>query len=342
MSTNRSRRIDRDTAEQLLGGAAAGTPGGRAPLTGQDGTPGRQSLARLLAAAAAPEAAAGDLPGEEAALAAFRAAARPATVTDPAPVRGPLTAAPPRRRSMATAGLARAFSAKAAAVALLATALGGVAVAAGTGNLPAALGGGPGPSTRVAAPVTQATASDRAPAAGSGTPGAVTRSQAPGTTPGAGRASGAPGAPASGVPSPDATPDGRGVPGVNGAGGGSTGADPSRSAAATTSVLLTLCQGLAEGQGKDAALRSLSADPRFAPLVKAAGGQEKVTAFCAAIVAGTAGSARGTDPAPATPTAGTGQRGGQPGATAPAAADPDRTARLSMLPAASDDTSARR
>ena len=66
MSTNRSRQIDRDMAEQLLGGA----PGGR--------TGGHDALAGLLAAAAAP-AADGELPGEQAALAAFRVA-RPTPV----------------------------------------------------------------------------------------------------------------------------------------------------------------------------------------------------------------------------------------------------------------------
>lgn len=54
MSTNRSRRIDRDTAEQLLAGAAADSPGGQASLTGEDGDSAHQALAALLTAAAAP------------------------------------------------------------------------------------------------------------------------------------------------------------------------------------------------------------------------------------------------------------------------------------------------
>ncbi|MEZ0094824.1 hypothetical protein [Streptacidiphilus sp. EB129] len=116
MSTNRSRRIDHDTAEQLLGGAGAGT------------AVGHDALAGLIAAAAAP-AADGELPGEQAALAAFRAARL-------APV------PPSRKRPMLTSAVLRLLSAKVVAAAL-ATALGGVAVAAATGNMPAALGGRP-------------------------------------------------------------------------------------------------------------------------------------------------------------------------------------------------------
>jgi hypothetical protein len=117
MSTQRSRRIDRDTAEQLLGGAEAGT------------AVGHDALAGLLAAAAAP-AAGGELSGEQAALAAFRTARL-------APV------PPSRKRSMPTSALARLLSAKVVAAVLASALGGGVAVAAATGRLPAALGGGP-------------------------------------------------------------------------------------------------------------------------------------------------------------------------------------------------------
>lgn len=126
MSTDRSRRIDHDTAERLLAGRAVG----------------HEALAGLLSAAAAP-AADGELAGEQAALAAFRAA-RLAPVPRPAPV--------PRR--MFTSASAKVLSVKVAAAA--AVALGGVAVAAGTGHLPAALGGGPDDDrrARAEAPVT--------------------------------------------------------------------------------------------------------------------------------------------------------------------------------------------
>ncbi|TDU74603.1 hypothetical protein [Streptomyces sp. KS 21] len=121
MSTNRFRRIDHDTAEQLLGRHVAGA---------QDG---HEALAGLLSAAAGPASEA-ELSGEQAARAAFRAAQ-----LAPAPVPVPQR---PRRQPMATSALAKVLSAKVAAAAA-ATALGGVAVAAGTGHLPAALGGGP-------------------------------------------------------------------------------------------------------------------------------------------------------------------------------------------------------
>lgn len=125
MSTNRSRRIDRDTAEQLLGDAGAGA------VSGHD------ALAGLLAAVSAPVGD-GELPGEQAAMAAFRSA-RLASVS--AATSTPV--ATPRKRNMLTPAML--LSAKVAAT-VVATALGGVAVAAGTGHLPAALGGRPASS----------------------------------------------------------------------------------------------------------------------------------------------------------------------------------------------------
>ncbi|MBT2405222.1 MULTISPECIES: hypothetical protein [unclassified Streptomyces] len=155
MSTNRSRRIDHDTAEQLLGGHAVGA------------ADGLEALAGLLSAAAAP-AADGELSGERAALAAFRAAR-----LEPVRSRVPARAPSPRhlpRRPMLTSGLTRLLSAKVAAAAV-ATALGGVAVAAGTGHLPASLGGGP------AEPVQARTSAPATP--GSVPPGITARSAAP-------------------------------------------------------------------------------------------------------------------------------------------------------------------
>ncbi|UUU41271.1 hypothetical protein [Streptomyces sp. NBC_00162] len=125
MSTNRSRRIDRDTAEQLLGGAGAAAVSGDDALTG------------LLAAVSAP-AGDGELPGEQAAMAAFRSAhLAQISTTASTPV------ATPRKRNMLTPAML--LCSKAAAT-VAAAALGGVAVAAGTGNLPAALGGEPASS----------------------------------------------------------------------------------------------------------------------------------------------------------------------------------------------------
>ncbi|MEV7772762.1 hypothetical protein [Kitasatospora sp. NPDC086791] len=252
MSTNRSRRIDRDAAEQLLGGAvAAPSAGQEASLTGPDGGPGQ--LARVLAAAAAP-ATAGELAGEEAALAAFREAS-----LTPAPVVTPV-----RRRPMATAALARAFSTKAVAVVLGATALCGVAVAAGTGTLPSALGGGP-------------TEPEHALAAQGG---------ASGTSPGASAArspaAGAPFAPASGSARPSggtstgpqtAAPSGTATPGNPSAEG--RGDHPVASPA-----LLGLCRVFGDRTAKGERPGKLATDPLYGPLVTAAGGADRVADFC--------------------------------------------------------------
>lgn len=251
MSTNRSRRIDRDTAEQLLGGAVAGTPAGPgAHLAGADRPTGADDgaahpvLAGVLAAAAAP-ATEDELAGEEAAVAAFREA-RLAPVPQPT--------APDRRRPMATAALARAsraLSTKAVAAVLAATALGGVAVAAGTGNLPAALGGGSDEPTRpsyapsVLAPVP-------------GGPGTVGGTSDPLRSAG----------PSSGAAS---------------AGGVLLPAEPrSLAGGAPSAALLSLCQAFTDRTGKGERPRTLAGDPRFAPLADAAGGAEKVEGYCGA------------------------------------------------------------
>ncbi|MFE2168152.1 hypothetical protein ACFXB3_24305 [Streptomyces sp. NPDC059447] len=135
MSTNRSRRIDRGTAERLLAGAGAGA------------APGHDALAELLAAVSAPATSApaggGELPGEQAAMAAFRSARL-------APVSSHVSISVARRkRRMRTPAMLVG--------ALAAATLGGVAVAAGTGHLPAALGGkpvssAPAPATSKPAP----------------------------------------------------------------------------------------------------------------------------------------------------------------------------------------------
>lgn len=111
MSAHRSRRIDRRTAEQLLRGQPAQA----------------DALSDLLSAAAAPTTA-GEFAGEQAALAAFRAA-------HPTPV------LQPRRGSMIKTTLAKLLTVKIAAAAVGAVAVGGVAVAAATGTLPTQSGG---------------------------------------------------------------------------------------------------------------------------------------------------------------------------------------------------------
>ncbi|MFE2725401.1 hypothetical protein [Kitasatospora sp. NPDC059327] len=285
MSTNRSRRIDQDTAEHLLGGAVGGPSAGRdASLTGADARTGpvrpllpengpEGQVARVLAAAAAP-ATAGELAGEEAALAAFREARLAPAPAEPAV---PAVPAPVRRRSMATAALARAFSTKAVAVVLGATALGGVAVAAGTGNLPSPLGGGAEePRRPLLAPATVSSAPAAASAAPEGTPDGTPSARRPGSGPAtAGPSTGvSSGGPSSAAPStPAAVPP-------------SPGARPSPFAPAETrglqarALLIALCQGYTDRKGKGERPRLLVADPQFGALVTAAGGPEKVEAYC--------------------------------------------------------------
>jgi hypothetical protein len=114
MSTRR-RNLDRHAAEQMLNGV---------PVAGGD------PLTDLLAATAAP-ARDGELAGEHAAVAAFRAARLD-------------TALQPRRPSMLTTLLAKLLAAKiTAAAVVLAVAAGGIATAAATGYLPTRLGGNP-------------------------------------------------------------------------------------------------------------------------------------------------------------------------------------------------------
>jgi hypothetical protein len=115
MSAHRPRRIDRDAAERLLRGEPVGAQAGP------------DALADLLAAAAAP-AEGRELAGEQATMAAFRAA-RPHIVYEPG------------RRSMVKSTLARVLTVKAIAAAIAISAVGGgVALAAGSGALPT--GGG--------------------------------------------------------------------------------------------------------------------------------------------------------------------------------------------------------
>ncbi|MEW1909473.1 hypothetical protein AB0442_13605 [Kitasatospora sp. NPDC085895] len=268
MSKNRSHRIDRDTAEQLLGGTAVGSEAGPASLTGH------AALAGLLAAAAAPPAD-GALPGEEQAVAAFREARR-----TPAPQPGRATMADHARR--------RTFTLKALVAAFAVTAVGGVAVAAGTGNLPQALGGSPAKGHAPAAP--DASPTDPASASGDGTPsGRPTPSGSAGRT------------------------DAAGSPSVGSHAGGA-------SAASALPDLAALCQVWTDRSRSGAKQRDLLAEPRMAPLVAAAGGAAKVDAYCKS------GKGRTATASPSA-TTGTGHDGGQPSAS-PTKAErtPTRTA----------------
>ncbi|MCC9305565.1 hypothetical protein LN042_00275 [Kitasatospora sp. RB6PN24] len=272
MSTNRSRRIDRDVAEQLLGGEAVGTVGG----------PG--ALSRMLAAAAAP-ATERELAGEEAAVAAFREAARLAPTRSSVPPRRsrPMAECVPARPRVA----ARFLGARAAVAALAVTALGGVAVAAGTGHLPAVLGG---ESPNLSSQNTAASGSA-------------------GAQPGRGHL-GASTAPRPGGPAADRTQPGRPPASAQPTDGDSNSpsGDPSAQPAGSTgAALLALCKAWPQdGQQGDS-------DSRFEPLTRAAGGSNRVRAFCADLARRSPDPGGPTAPAPAAASPTDGDRKGPPG-----------------------------
>ena len=204
MSGKRHVRIDRATAEQLLSG----------PPAGRGGAP--DELADLLVAAAAP-AARGELAGESAILAAFRAA----QVT---PVHHP------GRRHMMKTALAKLLTIKAAAV-VAATAVGGVAFAASTGNLPESFGGGAKPGAHAS-------------------------------------------------PSPH-----------------------ERGNASPSPSLVGLCRAYHAGAGDNPG-KALE-NPAFGALIDAAGGKDKVTAYCTALLAKQGKKAAGPSHSPGRPSVAT-------------------------------------
>ncbi|MDY0812198.1 hypothetical protein [Kitasatospora purpeofusca] len=336
MSTNRPRRIDRDTAEQLLTGAVGGPSAGPgASLTGPDGSTGRTGsprseagpgdrVARVLAAAAAP-ATGGELAGEEAALVAFREARLASAAVPAAP-------APVRRRSMATATLTRAFSTKAAAVVLGATALGGVAVAAGTGNLPVPLGGGSDQPRRGAvAPDTSAPSATTATRSGAPT----ARPTAPPSSPGpigglsGGTSSGSPSRPGTAPGSPAAAdPTAAEPPGQEKRPKETPARTPGEGRnSSAPAVHAALCKLFDDRAGKGERPRLLAADPQFGALVAAAGGPDKVADYCARALRGvgdddhqddsgqgSGGSGQGSGAGASRPGSGSGSGSGRSGA----------------------------
>ncbi len=215
MNTHRPRRIDRKTAERLLRGDRAVPEGGPDPL------------ADLLAAATAPPRA-DELAGEQAALAAFREAHLVGVHQS-------------RRGSMIKTSIAKLLTVKAAAAAVAATAVGGVALAASTGTLPSPLHH----STSTAHPTARPT-----------------------------------GGPASGEPSAAAA--------------GAAHASPSPS-------LVGLCHAYTAGAGHNPG-KALD-NPAFTALITAAGGKDKVAAYCAKILSDRPGNASATHRPGGAPTA---------------------------------------
>ncbi|MFD5103548.1 hypothetical protein [Streptomyces albidochromogenes] len=197
MADERYEWLDRDAAERLLRGEPVGPVGEHA----------RAQAERLAAAldgvARAGGQEAGELPGEAAALAAFRKAraTAPESVTTVRIERR--ASAPLRWGRPVRIGLAGA---------LAGVALGGVAVAAGTGVLPSPFGRGtgPAPASSVSAAVTPPPATPGTTAADpDGTGGPTPDSTTPGTAPGTpGDGNGGQGGDTGGTHTPSAGPDG--------------------------------------------------------------------------------------------------------------------------------------
>lgn len=259
MADDRYHWLDEDAAERLLRGEPAGSPAG---------TGAAELTALLNAAAAAGRDTAGDtpLPGEEAAVAAFR------QVRDGAGTR-------PRASARTRFGrpLRRGFM-----VALAGCALGGVAVAAGAGVLPTPFrsGTGPNPATSVSAAETPGPpASD-----GTGTTDEGA-SRMPDATPGTDRpdplatdagsdgktGSTPPPGPGRSTPGGDATGGGD-----TDASGGKTGDDPKEKPDAKERhrIGVTFCRTYESGK------RSVLGQDTLRRLERAAGGSDKIHAFC--------------------------------------------------------------
>lgn len=264
MADDRYNWLDKDAAERLLRGERVGARHGD----------GARELEQLLQAAAAVGAKAPEtveLPGEEAAVAAFRRTAGAAGGaharshgTDEAFPAGRGTAVAERTRLGRP--VRRGF-----AVALAACAIGGVAVAAGTGVLPTPFRGGePQPASSVSA--AESPGPLDTPEPGAQTDG--TTESTPDPTP-HGKTGGPGDTPAPSSPG-DTTPPSS-TPGPGHQGNGGTGANPGQGD--KKNLLLSLCQSYASGKrdGMDRdALRRLE---------QKAGGADQVLAFCRAYLA---------------------------------------------------------
>ncbi|MGW7200549.1 hypothetical protein [Streptomyces chryseus] len=196
MADERYEWLDKDAAERLLRGEPVGPVGEHARAQAERLAAALDGVAR----AGADET--GELPGEAAALAAFRKA------RDTAPES--LAAVRIERRASAPVRWGRPVRIGLAG-ALAGVALGGVAVAAGTGVLPSPFGRGTGP-----APASSVSAAATPPPATSGTPavdpdgtgGPTPDSATPGGTPGTPGGNGDQDGGTGGTQTPSAGPDG--------------------------------------------------------------------------------------------------------------------------------------
>ncbi|PKV87441.1 hypothetical protein [Streptomyces sp. TLI_146] len=204
MADERHEWLDEDVAERLLRGENVVPADDRAREQAERLSAVLRALAgpdvRQTIDAAAP--AARELPGEAAALAAFRSARAEAGAPSGARAdtvvrvgRAPRGIRAPRRLRPVRFGLAAA---------LAGCALGGVAMAAGTGVLPGLGTAGPGPESSVSAAATPEPIASQSPSARTGAP-ATPKSPTPGRTPSGEATAGGATTPGSGG-TPKATP----------------------------------------------------------------------------------------------------------------------------------------
>ncbi|MEU8472430.1 hypothetical protein AB0F30_31845 [Streptomyces sp. NPDC029006] len=289
MADEQYRWLNRATAERLLRGES---PEAVDACARDQAERLSQALGALsgLSAEAAPGT--GELPGEQAALAAFRKAreAADADRTATAPASGGARASVP----CADAGLVRIGAGGrtgipfrrprwarpvrlAVAAAVAAGTLGGVAVAAGSGVLPTPFGDGkPGPAASVSAGETSE--ESLAPASPQTTPDYAT---GPGTSPGTGTPGGGPG---------DRRADASGGPSGPAGGTGQSAAPGSAAPSATSGTgwagAAAACRALRDGRELDAGRKRV--------LANLAGGSARVTKYCKVVLGGAGSGSGGT------------------------------------------------
>ncbi|MGW3008514.1 hypothetical protein ACWC9R_06670 [Streptomyces sp. NPDC001219] len=294
MADDRYNWLDKDTAERLLRGEQVSARHG-------DGARELEQLLQAAAAVGSRTPGSAELPGEEAAVAAFRQAARRGAGAAQHAAAEPLSGGHTARATERTR-LGRPFR-RGFAVALAACAIGGVAVGAGTGVLPTPFRGDdePTPASSVSAAESPGPFDTREPGAQTdGTTGHTpdptpdrksagrTETPAPGSSPGATKR------PGRGTPSGGTGHDDR---------PGGTGTLPGQGD--KNNLLLSLCRsyesGKRDGMDRDTLRR----------LERKAGGADKVHLFCRAYLARyqTGGNSGGGDGFGGS-TGGTGQSGG--------------------------------
>ncbi|MFE0325544.1 hypothetical protein ACFW08_01855 [Streptomyces sp. NPDC058960] len=269
MADEQDRWLDRDAAERLLRGEPP------APVDA-DARARAERLAEALAAlAATPSSTSGELPGEEAAVAAFRAAR--AARNEPAALPQALDFARVVGTPTADAGLVRLGRPEAGgrrarrwrtvrfglAATVAAGMIGGVAVAAGTGVLPTPFRDEPGPAASVSPALTspQPSATETLGAPGTGGPSSAT----PGGT--------------TGAPGRDGSSSEEALDGSTGT--GRPGDAGNRAAGRTGdrwTEVRSSCRDMAGGK--------LLGPERLRDLADAAGGSGRVKAYCKGVLGG--------------------------------------------------------